>query len=463
MYMSSTRSGRIIGPSKLSVAIYDTPRVVGERLSNALALAGYDVLFDGNLTKETACREADVWLIKWTYGLGDYGFLKDAHPRLGIISATNGVDHINKQAIAELNLRTENCPTFSSIPVAEHAIGLALRSVHGACVLPPLSSSVVVFSEYSDTYAERAVAQMLMRTRQLDRSIERARDGKYRDNDDRRSSEPWFNSELAGARIGIIGHDRDAFELSRILKEGFDCDLYGYDIPEELAGFYRVKPESYLRILEYSDYIFLCTSRYGPTNGPWTIDARQLPAQEDLPLSNSDVAVLGTGAIGSIIARICKKGFNCNVRAFNRSRKPELSGIVEYVDPKAPISIPISDSNFTFVSLPLNEGTSNLITAQQMGGLTLGRKRVLVNVTRDKIVESDAVFDFVSRGALLAYATDVVPNDAALCKGGLPDNTTQKFLQHPFVIPTPHEGECSKNALERLVGEVLIKLNNFMM
>jgi lactate dehydrogenase-like 2-hydroxyacid dehydrogenase len=458
-----TGSGRIIGPSKLSVAIYDTPRVVGERLSKALTQAGYDVLFDGNLTKETAYREADVWLIKWTYGLGDYGFLKDAHPRLGIISATNGVDHINRQALAELNLRAENCPTFSSIPVAEHAIGLALRSVHGECALPPLSGSVVVFSEYSDIYAEQAVAQMLMRSRQINSSIERARGCRYRDNDDRRPSEPWINSELAGARIGIIGHDREAFEIARILKEGFDCDLYGYDISEALAGYYRVKPESYLRIIEYSDYIFLCTSRYGPTSGPWTFDTRQLTKSEELSLGGSDVAVLGTGAIGSIIARICKKGFNCNVRAFNRSRKPELAGIVEYVDPKAPISVPISDSNFTFVSLPLNEGTSNLITAQQMSELILGRKRILVNVTRDKIVESDAVFDFVSRGALLAYATDVVPNDALLCKGGPPDETTQKFLQHSFVIPTPHEGECSRNALERLVDEVLIKLNNFMM
>jgi len=461
--MSVTSRGRIIGPSKISVAIYDTPRVVGERLSTALLQAGFDVLYEGNLTRETACREADIWLTKWTYKLGDYGFLKDAHPRLGFVSATNGVDHINKQAVAELNLRAENCPTFSSIPVAEHAIGLALRSVHGECILPPLSGSVVVFSEYSDEYAERAVAQMLMRSRQMDLGIERARGYKYRDRDDRRPSEPWSNSELAGARVGIIGKDREAFQLARILREGFDCDLHGYDISEELSGYYRVKHDSYLGIIEHSDYIFLCTSRYGPMSGPWTFDTRQLSAQEEMQLSNSDVTVLGTGAIGSIIARICKKGFHCNVRAYNRSRKPELAGIVEYVDPNAPISTPISDSNFSFISLPLNEGTSNLITDKQLGELALGRKRVLVNVTRDRIIESEAVFEYVSRGALLAYATDVVPNDAVLCKGEAPDETTQKFLQHGFVIPTPHEGECSRNALERLVDEVLVKLNNFMM
>ncbi|MCI0503203.1 hypothetical protein L0Y65_00660 [Candidatus Micrarchaeota archaeon] len=457
-----TRGGKLSGQSRLSVAIYDMPTAVGARLSSALTKEGFDVLFEGRLAPETAMNSASVWLVKWSYGL-NYDFLKSHHPKLGFISATKGVDHIDRKAMAELNLRAETCPGFSTVPVAEHAIALAMRSIYGPCLLPPLSSGLVVFSEYSDEYAERAVAQMIMRSRQIERGIERARNCNYLDASGRRPSEPWFNQELAGARIGFIGRDRGAFGIARILKEGFDCDLYGYDVPEELEGFYSVKPDSFLHIIEHSDYLFLCTSHYGPRAGPWSFDTASLPPPEDLSLGGSGVAVLGTGAIGSTIARICKKGFDCDVRAFNRSIKPELAGIVEYLDPQKPISETISDSNFSFISLPLNAGTSNLITAKQMGDLFINRKRVLINVGRDRIIESDAVIDFVSRGGLLTYATDLAHNDASLCQGKAPDDKTRMFLQHGRILPTPHEAECSKNALERLVTEVFAKLNNFMM
>jgi lactate dehydrogenase-like 2-hydroxyacid dehydrogenase len=463
MYMSETRGGKPQAQGRLSVAIYDTPRVVGERLASALTRAGHDVLFEGNLKPETAMNNADVWVIKWSYGFQNYDFLRSHHPRLGFVSATKGVDHINRQAMSELGLRADNCPAFSTIPVAEHAIALAMRSIYGACRLPPLSTGLVAFSNYSDEYAERVVAQMLMRIREIDRGIGNSRSCTYLDSENRRPSEPWYNHELAGARIGIIGRDRGAFGLARILKEGFDCDIYGYDVPEELLGYYRVKPDSYLNIIEHSEYLFLCTSGFGPQSGPWTFDSTVLPVPEDLSFGASDVAVLGTGAIGSTIARICNNGFGCHVRAYNRSRKPELAGIVEYLDPEIPISGPISDSDFSFISLPLNDGTSNLIASKQMGEIRMGRKRVLVNVGRDRIVDSDAVYDYISRGALLAYATDVVPNDASLCKGQPPDDMTLKFLKHPAVVPTPHEGECSKNALDRLTSEVLAKLNNFLM
>ncbi len=456
---------RAQGPSRLNLAIYDMPSAVSGRLSGALASAGYSVLFEGRLDDRTACDNADVWITKWSFGL-KHDFLKNHHPRLGFISATAGVDHIDRRAMAELGLRADNCPTFSSVSVAEHALALAFRGASSKCILPPLREGRVIFSEFSDDYAERAIAQVLMRSRQMEKSIERARSYEYLDSEGLRPSEPWSNSELSNARIGIIGREREAFLLSGILKYGFDCDIYGYDTPEELAGF-GVKPDGYLPILEHSDYIFLCTSRYGPRETPWSVDARTLPSL-DMSLLQASVGVLGTGAIGSIISRICAKGFGCLVSAFSRSQKAELLSLgVRYPDPEKPAQEALAEvlgkSDFIFVALPLNEGTQNLITAQQMEGQNSLKPRILVNVTRDKIVDSAPLYDFISRGLYVAYATDVVPNDFVLCSGGIPDEMTQKFLQHRNVIPTPHEGECSKNALERLAKEVLVKLNNFMM
>jgi len=178
------------------------------------------------------------------------------------------------------------------------------------------------------------------------------------------------------------------------------------------------------------------------------------------------IAVLGTGAIGSYIAKVCSQGFRCTVNAFNRSRKPELHAMgVQYpgmgLEPGQAIAKTIEGAHFIYVALPFTSETKEFDIAGCLSKDGHAEWRVLVNVTRDRILAHDALRGMLDGGRLLSYATDVVPGDFLLCSGQKPDAAMRGFMEHSSVVPTPHEAECSKNSLERLVTEVLSKLETF--
>jgi lactate dehydrogenase-like 2-hydroxyacid dehydrogenase len=455
---------------RLRFAIYDCPAIVSKRIAETLQTHGHKVLFEGPLVEKNqvphkinAVPEADIWIAKWTSALNG-AFLREFHPRKGIITASSGTGHIDNDAMNSLGLKLVNCPTFSSNSVAEHAMALAFTGLYGRAILPPLSASPVIFSQFSDDFAEQAVAQILMRVRQMNKSINRAKEYDYR-----RLDEPWSNEELRYAKIGIIGRDSSAVKLARILHDGFECSIFGYDASESLA-FHGVEPMFITDILDRCDYVFMCTDRYGFQVPPDSVedslergivDSRALPAP-DVTISDSNVAILGTGGIGSIIARIAIKGFKCKVSAYSRSERQNLAGdgVIYHVPDKNENALAnaVSDANFIFISAKLPKGTPPLISQELLGSLS-GRERVIVNVARDDMVASEPLYELLCKGGIMSYATDVLPNDAILWSGGKPDDMTKKYMQHSSVVPTPHEGDCSKRSLDRLVTELLVNIN----
>lgn len=449
---------------KRKVAIYDTPEKVGRTLSKAFEKAGYEVLFNGPLGKDTARPDADVWLTKWSFLLkGENMILKDVHPKKGLITLSVGTDHIDTSAIKELGLRIENCPTFCSNSVAEHALALAMRGLYSKSILPSLSEGKVVFANFSDEYAEQAVAQMLMRVRQMDQSLERAK--KY---DYARHDIPWDNEELKAARIGIIGGDRSAVKLVRMLRLGFNCKLFGHDTSDGV-GAYDVDYMSPVEVFDRSDYVFICSDRYGDIYRKGTVKhgevyltntLNSLGLEEpDRRFSDSKVAVLGTGRIGSILAKMTRLGFNCGVSAYSTTPKKELTTIdINY---SSSVESAIAGADFIFISLPLTVHTEKLLGGEQLSELPPYKAPVLINVTRDEIVESESLFDCISRGMVMAYATDVLPKDKVLWRGEQPDDMTRKFVRHTSVVATPHEGDASRWSLERLAAEALEKMSAF--
>ncbi|HSB47094.1 MAG TPA: NAD(P)-dependent oxidoreductase [Candidatus Bilamarchaeum sp.] len=445
---------------RLKFAVYDCPQIVSKRITEVLTGEGHDVLFEGALNKDNACTEADVWIAKWTF-LFTPEFLPHFHPRKGIITLTSGKDHINEGCIRDLGLKVFNCPEFSSNSVAEHAMALAMRSLYGPCVLPPLSDGKVLFTRFSDEHAEAAVAQMLMRSRQMNESIKRANSYEYFRPDDpmrRRHDEPWFNDEMSELKIGIVGDDRTPARLFQMLSEGFRCKIFGFEASNKLD----VEHLHLLHMLDYCDYVFLCTERFGlqkinEPNGqaggpPMRFDSNELP-MADFRLSGSSVSVLGLGRIGLKIARISRHGFGCDVSYYKTKPDPSLEER-EGISFKG-VESALNDSNFVFVALPLNAGTKFLVKGDHLSRLSTGRQRVIVNVTRDKIIESDPLYSFLANGCIFSYATDVLPNDYVLWTGGQPDDTTKKFVQHSSVVATPHEGDCSWPSLERMARDVI--------
>ncbi|MFH0737978.1 MAG: NAD(P)-dependent oxidoreductase [Candidatus Micrarchaeota archaeon] len=449
------------------VAIYGAPRIVAKRLSDLLQNQGCTVLYDGPLNKDTACEEADIWIMKWSFIESD-AFLREHHPKTGIVSLTAGLDHLRFKAIEELGLKLVNCPTFSSNSVAEHALALAMRGASRSSILPPLSAGRIFITHYSDDKAEPVVAEMLMRSRQLEDSVSRAHNYEYfrPDDPETRHDEPWTNDELADSTVGIIGADRDASRLAGCLTRGFGCEILVEEIPRwvrpsDLAE-RRVVPASITTILEECDYIFTCARAYDNIRGMpgrISVDSRAMHGLEP-SFEGAEIAVIGAGRIGARIAHMARLGFGCAVTAFNRSFNPGLIDIgVRYAKT---IDEALRTAAFIFVTLPLNAETRAMIGRDSLGGMKAGSPRVMVNVARDGICESDAIFDEVSRGGVMTFATDVAPSEYLFMRNGVPDDMMRKFNQHSSITITPHEGDCSKRSLERMCGEVMRAIENIL-
>ncbi|MBU0527924.1 hypothetical protein KKE92_05555 [Candidatus Micrarchaeota archaeon] len=444
---------------KLRVAVYDLARAPMETLTKRLNLSGLSVLSDEpmRLTAQSARPDADVWLNKWSFNL-KAPFLECHKPKLGILTMTVGTDHIDMDAVSKHGLQIETCPSYCSNSVAEHAIALALRGSYKDSALPQLSPSQLLFTNLSDSLVEAAVAQILFRIRQLDKSIERAKAYDYGPSEIGRYAAPWSNQELLDKRIGIVGTNGSAKKLIKILKSGFGSHvlLHHSDIALESLG---AVPFTCYEIGKSCAYVFLNDENIHFSD-LLKIDARRLEPSSYV-LSGSKVAVLGAGKIGSRIAEIAKLGFDCDVTVFSRTEKPELSEIG--INFAAKLQTAISDAQFIFVALPLTAETTNIINASVIAGLDPSIPRVMVNVTRDKIIDSEALYSAIESGVISVYATDVLPNDTSLWVGNEPDEITSRFAVHPRVIATPHEADSSVDSAERLASEVIEKLKTFKM
>jgi len=439
---------------KLRVAVYDLARAPMKVLTKRLKKSGFSVLSDEpmRLNAQTARPDADIWLNKWSFNL-KAPFLESHKPKLGILTMTVGTDHIDMGAVENLGLQIETCPSYCSNSVAEHAIALAMRGSYGSSTLPKLSSGQLRFTNLSDSSIESAVAQILFRIRQLGESIERAKAYDYGHSAIGRYDDPWSNQELVGKKIGIIGETDSAKKLAGILQSGFGSHVSSVTPNCSLSSSYLYCS----KISRNSDIIFLNDESYPILDGT-RIDARDLSAPT-YPFSGSKVAVLGAGRIGARIAEIAKLGFDCDVTVFSRTEKPELAELG--IDFASDLQTALSDAQFIFVALPLTPETNNMLNASVIASLGKSVPRVLVNVTRDKIIDSEALYSAIESGSVSLYATDVLPNDTSLWVGNEPDEITSRFATHPRVIATPHEADSSVSSTDRLAAEVNEKLKTF--
>jgi len=129
---------------KLGIAIYDTPGKFSNALADKFRAAGHSVLFEGVLKRETARNDADIWVIKWTFDEAKGAFLSEHRPKLGIVSLSRGIGHIDIEAVKHFGLKLDNCPDFGSNAVTEHTLAVSLWGLYGDMAVPSISEKAKV-------------------------------------------------------------------------------------------------------------------------------------------------------------------------------------------------------------------------------------------------------------------------------------------------------------------------------
>jgi phosphoglycerate dehydrogenase-like enzyme len=150
-------------------------------------------------------------------------------------------------------------------------------------------------------------------------------------------------------------------------------------------------------------------------------------------IAGSNVAVLGTGEIGSRIAKIAG-GMGANVTALNNH-----GGKVDGAKVTKSLREALKDAHMVFLALPVNEKTEGIIGRREFKMMSKN-KPVVVNVGRANLIQREALHEAIDKGHISGFGTDVHYDEDAMIAG---KNSETKLAERNPDIPvlqTPHIG-----------------------
>lgn len=176
-------------------------------------------------------------------------------------------------------------------------------------------------------------------------------------------------------------------------------------------------------------------------------------------LENKTVGILGTGNIGSIIAKILF-GFNCKILAsdINKNEQLKTNFGVKYVS-KATIC---KKADIIIISLPLTTQTHYLIDEAFLQQIK--EHVIIVNIARGGIVKTSAVLQALNTNKLAGYTTDVYEKESGVffykhTTKEIENKELEALINHPKVLLTPHQAFATKEALTNIAESTIYNLN----
>lgn len=177
-------------------------------------------------------------------------------------------------------------------------------------------------------------------------------------------------------------------------------------------------------------------------------------------LAGKTVGIVGTGGIGTAMARILL-GFRCTVIATDPVLNPDLIAEgVRYVTRDALFGT----SDIVTLHCPLNASTRHLVD-----GAILARSRrgfMLVNTGRGSLVDTGAAIDALKSGQLGNFALDVYEGEEGLFfedHSGqiLQDDIFARLLTFPNVLITGHQAFFTAEAMTAIAATTIANLETF--
>jgi len=153
-------------------------------------------------------------------------------------------------------------------------------------------------------------------------------------------------------------------------------------------------------------------------------------------LSGKTVGIIGTGAIGMQVARICK-AMGCRVIAHSRTeREDALEMGIKYV----PLEMLMGESDVVSVHVPSNSTTAGMIGLEMISRMK--SSSILINVARGAIVDSKALAEALENGRISGAGIDVFEMEP-------PIPSDHPLLNAPNVVLAPHVAFATSEAFEK--------------
>lgn len=177
-------------------------------------------------------------------------------------------------------------------------------------------------------------------------------------------------------------------------------------------------------------------------------------------LHGKTVAVVGTGKIGRVFARIML-GFGCNVIGYDKFPSPEFEALgARYAQP-GEIG---ASADIVSLHCPLTPETHHIINAETLARAKRGA--LLVNTSRGGLVDTEAAIEALKSGQLGGLALDVYEQEAGLFFRDMSnvvvtDDVLQRLLSFPNVIVTGHQAFFTREAITTICETTLRSATQF--
>jgi D-lactate dehydrogenase len=176
-------------------------------------------------------------------------------------------------------------------------------------------------------------------------------------------------------------------------------------------------------------------------------------------LLGKTVGVIGTGRIGAAFARIMK-GFGCKVIAYDKYQDHDLDDTLSY----SPLSELVSISDIISLHCPLTPDTHHLINKSTLSQMKKGV--MLINTSRGKLIDTDAVIEALKEGRLGYLGVDVYEQEEKLFYKDLSeiviqDDKISRLMTFPNVLITAHQAYLTDIALTQIAQTTIQNLTDF--
>lgn len=180
-------------------------------------------------------------------------------------------------------------------------------------------------------------------------------------------------------------------------------------------------------------------------------------------LNRKTIGIIGTGKIGSVLARIAH-GFGCRVLAYSQDQDKNLLAdqIVDYVS----FDAVLQQADILSLHVPLTPQTLHMIDEAALSRMKKGA--FLINTGRGALIDSKALINALKSGKIGAAGLDVYEEEEDvffedLSDRVLQDDTLARLMTFPNVIITSHQGFLTEEALTNIATITLDNIAQFQL
>lgn len=166
-------------------------------------------------------------------------------------------------------------------------------------------------------------------------------------------------------------------------------------------------------------------------------------------LAGKTVGIVGTGAIGMQVARICR-AIGCELIAYSRTEREEARELgIHYM----PLEDLMARADIVSVHVPSTSDTRKLINAEMIARMK--DSAILINTARGAIVDSEALAEALREGNIRGAGIDVFEMEP-------PIPFVHPLLNTPNVILAPHVAFATEEAFEKRAVLVFDNISSWL-